>query len=134
MTKQEFLIELQSALTGQVNVTMVNENIKYYEDYINMHIRLGEDEDKILENLGNPRLIAKSIISAQNGDFVDEKPESKFDKIKEKKPEIINKIILVVFILLIFIMVVLGIRIFIKFLPIIVLFALISYIMKFFRK
>ena len=55
---------LQSSLTGRVNASQVTENINYYEDYINTQIRMGRSEEEVITELGNPRLIAKSIIEA----------------------------------------------------------------------
>lgn len=64
MTKQEFLSKLQSALVGRLSSDAIMQNIKYYEDYINSKIRMGEPEQSVLDELGDPRLIAKSIIAA----------------------------------------------------------------------
>ncbi len=69
MDKQEFLDRLRMALSGNVSAGLVEENIKYYEGYINTQVRLGYPEMEILSSLGDPRLIAKSIIMANNGSF-----------------------------------------------------------------
>ena len=63
MTKQDFLDRLRMALTGRVSPSLVEENVAYYEDYINTQIRLGKSEDFVLKTLGDPRLIAKTIIT-----------------------------------------------------------------------
>lgn len=55
---------LQSSLTGRVNSSQIADNINYYEDYINMQMRMGRSEEEILAELGDPRLLAKSIIEA----------------------------------------------------------------------
>lgn len=62
MSKQEFLDILKNALNGRVAPNLVQENINYYEDYINTQIRMGRDEQDVLESLGDPRLIARTII------------------------------------------------------------------------
>ena len=73
MSKQEFIEKLRSSLSGQVPAGMVEENVAYYEDYINSQIRLGQPETVIMQNLGDPRLIAKSIITANTGEeYVDD--------------------------------------------------------------
>ena len=64
MSKQEFIEKLRSSLSGQIPGRMVEENVAYYEDYINYQIRLGQSEDMVMQSLGDPRLIAKSIITA----------------------------------------------------------------------
>lgn len=61
MTKQDFLEKLRFALSGKVNPEVVTDNINYYEDYINMEIRKGRSEKEVLEALGDPRLIARTI-------------------------------------------------------------------------
>lgn len=67
MTKQEFIEKLRAALTGKISPALVAENIAYYEDYINTEIRKGKTEAEVLASLGNPRLIARSIIDANGG-------------------------------------------------------------------
>ncbi len=71
MDKQEFLDRLRLALSGNVSARLVEENVKYYEGYINTQSRLGYPEAEILSSLGDPRLIAKSIIMANDGSFSD---------------------------------------------------------------
>lgn len=65
MKKQEFLVELQKALSSRVSVSSMQENVRYYDDYISMQMRKGRSEEEILEEIGDPRLIAKSIITAE---------------------------------------------------------------------
>ena len=70
MRKEEFMDGLKNALTGEVSQTVLMENLNYYEDYIIIEIRKGRKEEEVLEELGNPRLIAKTIIdmhSESNG-------------------------------------------------------------------
>lgn len=55
---------LQGALTGRVNSSQIAENINYYEDYITTQMRMGKGEEEVIAGLGDPRLIAKSIIEA----------------------------------------------------------------------
>ena len=62
MTRFEFTAQLRKALSGRVNHAAVNENVTYYENYIDTEIRKGRREQEVLEELGDPRLIAKTII------------------------------------------------------------------------
>lgn len=62
MTRFEFTAQLRKALSGRVNHAAVNENVKYYENYIDTEIKKGRSEREVLEELGDPRLIAKTII------------------------------------------------------------------------
>lgn len=66
MTKQEFLNTLRISLNGKISAAAVEDNISYYEDYINTQVRLGQSEREVLEKLGNPRLIARSVIEASS--------------------------------------------------------------------
>lgn len=61
MDKQEFLSKLRIALNGKVDPHVVTENINYYEDYINVEVRKGRSEEEVLQMLGDPRLIARTI-------------------------------------------------------------------------
>ncbi|MBE5883609.1 MAG: DUF1700 domain-containing protein [Lachnospiraceae bacterium] len=62
MTKQKFIERLRSALNGRVSSNAVIENVNYYEDYINTEVRKGRTETEVLQSLGDPRLIARTII------------------------------------------------------------------------
>lgn len=63
MTKQEFIEKLRLALNGKVPGNVITENIQYYEEYINTEIRKGKNEEEVLAALGDPRLIARTIIT-----------------------------------------------------------------------
>lgn len=63
MGKQEFLHELQIALQGEVSQSSINENVRYYDNYILEETRKGRSEEEVIEQLGNPRLIAKTLIN-----------------------------------------------------------------------
>lgn len=62
MNKQEFIDRLRAALNGKIPASQVDENIDYYNDYINVEIRKGRTEEDVMESLGDPRLIARTII------------------------------------------------------------------------
>ena len=68
MTKDEFLRGLQNALVGEVPSSVVNDNLRYYEEYIVTEIRKGKTEEEVMEMLGDPRLIARTIIDTYTGD------------------------------------------------------------------
>ena len=68
MGKQEFLEKLRMSLSGNVSAKLVEENVAYYADYINTQLRMGQAEESVLSSLGDPRLIAKSIITANSGE------------------------------------------------------------------
>lgn len=62
MNKQEFIDGLRTALNGSVSPGLVQENVNYYEDYINTEVRKGKSEGEVLQSLGDPRLIARTIV------------------------------------------------------------------------
>ena len=66
MNKQDFLNSLGAALGSELGAAAAEENVKYYEEYINSQMRMGKSEEEVLRQLGNPKLIARSIIDAKN--------------------------------------------------------------------
>ena len=62
MTKGEFLMTLRRKLTGEIPPQDVERNLLYYENYITDAVRGGKAEAQILDELGSPLLIAKTII------------------------------------------------------------------------
>lgn len=64
MDKNEFIEKLQRTLAGGLNSGQVAENVRYYQDYIESEIRKGSTQEEVLAQLGDPRLLAKSIIEA----------------------------------------------------------------------
>ena len=67
MSREEFLRGLQSALSGEVPPTIVRDNLRYYDDYIRAQMQKGRDEEQVMEELGDPRLIARTIIDTTPG-------------------------------------------------------------------
>lgn len=67
MTKQEFLEELKQALSGEVSAEVLMDSYRYYSTYIEDEMRNGKSEEQVLEELGKPSLIARSIIAAHTG-------------------------------------------------------------------
>ncbi|SKB76313.1 Protein of unknown function [Lachnospiraceae bacterium] len=66
MTEQAFLTELSDALRGSVSSQIITENVRYYEEYIETEKRKGRSEEEVIESLGNPRLLAKTIIETSD--------------------------------------------------------------------
>ena len=64
MDRTEFIDKLQRALAGGLNSGQVAENVNYYQEYIDSEIRKGRSEEEVMAQLGDPRLLAKSIIEA----------------------------------------------------------------------
>ncbi len=65
MTQRDFLDTLKKALNGQVPPHVVTENLNYYNTYLYDEIQKGRPEREVLEELGDPRLLARTIIDAE---------------------------------------------------------------------
>ncbi len=62
MSKREFLDKLTDALRGEVPESVIRDNVNYYDNYIDNEINNGKTEEEVLALIGEPRLIAKTII------------------------------------------------------------------------
>lgn len=67
MTKIEFLDGLRTALSSDVTAQEMQENLSYYSQYIDDEIRKGRTEQEVLDELGDPWIIARTIIDAKGG-------------------------------------------------------------------
>lgn len=65
MDRNEFVSTLRAILAEEVAPSVVEDNVRYYDDYISQEIASGKSEREVLEMLGDPRLIAKTIIDTQ---------------------------------------------------------------------
>ncbi|MFI3214492.1 MAG: DUF1700 domain-containing protein [Eubacteriales bacterium] len=66
MKKQEFLNQLQKSLSGEVEQSEVNSTMAFYREYLNDQVKQGYSEAEVLEKLGDPRLLAKTIIETSD--------------------------------------------------------------------
>lgn len=78
MRKAEFLKELQEALQGEVSAAVIRENLNYYDQYISQETASGRREEDVLEELGSPRLIARTIIDSSEAAGDIPEPESSY--------------------------------------------------------
>lgn len=65
MNKEKYVSVIEKALVGHVSPQELQDTVAYYRDYIEMEIRKGKTEQEVLDELGNPRLLAKTIIMAK---------------------------------------------------------------------
>ena len=65
MTKQEFLEKLRAALGNDLSGAVVSENVNYYKQYITDEVAKGKSEKEVIDELGDPWAIARTIIDAQ---------------------------------------------------------------------
>ena len=64
MNKREFLSHLKERLSYELPVQLVKNNVDFYSDYIDNELKKGRSINDILDELGDPNLIAGSIIDA----------------------------------------------------------------------
>ncbi len=61
MSKEEFLLGLEEALSGEIPKQDIDGHILYYKEYLSNTTDGKSEEEKVVE-LGDPRLIAKTIV------------------------------------------------------------------------
>ncbi|HJA92108.1 MAG TPA: DUF1700 domain-containing protein [Candidatus Eisenbergiella merdipullorum] len=64
MTKADFLESLRRALNGNMSAASVEDNIQYYNSYFSGQEAQGRSEADVLNELGNPRILARTLIDA----------------------------------------------------------------------
>lgn len=75
MERTDYIAALERALVGRIDPDEMRQIIGFYQDYINQEIAKGKTESQALEDLGEPRLLAKSILAAH-----EEKKEEVFEE------------------------------------------------------
>ena len=65
MTKQEFLDGLSTVLSESGSQKLISDNRLFYEEFIDVEVKKGRTEEAVLGELGDPRLIANSILQAE---------------------------------------------------------------------
>ena len=71
MNRGDFIEQLEEALVGEVHPSIINENLSYYNNYILEETKKGKAEAEVLDSLGDPWVIGKTIIQTQGsgGEF-----------------------------------------------------------------
>lgn len=96
MNKYEFITNLQKHLTGKVSTEKLQEITAYYNDYIDSQIRKGKTEDEVLKELGDPRLLAKTIAATEGnsgyGEDFETVYENKEEERREKRKDVQNRL------------------------------------------
>ena len=71
MNRGDFIKQLEEALAEEVHPSIINENLSYYNNYILEETKKGKTEAEVLDSLGDPWVIGKTIIQTQGsgGDF-----------------------------------------------------------------
>ena len=53
---------MEQKLTGELDENTVAKTLRYYSEYIDSETRKGRSEEEVLEELGSPLLIARTIL------------------------------------------------------------------------
>ncbi len=72
MTRDEFLRTLNAELNQNVSADVIREQLAYYSAYIDDALAAGKKEAEVMEELGDPRLLARTIMDAAlaGGDII----------------------------------------------------------------
>ena len=65
MDRNEFVSTLRAALTGEVAPAVVEDNVRYYQNYISQEIASGKSEKEVLEETGCT-VSAQRLIAVQD--------------------------------------------------------------------
>lgn len=67
MTRNEFLQKLREALSNDLTGSVIQENVDYYNQYITDEVNNGRKEEDVINELGDPWVIAQTIIDTTQG-------------------------------------------------------------------
>jgi uncharacterized membrane protein len=84
MTRYEFLGKLKEALILELDEQAVNEHVTYYSSYISEAVNQGRSEAEVLEELGDPWAIARSLISMEETSASGRTVFDSYDTVKDK--------------------------------------------------
>lgn len=66
MNKKEFLDTLYNQLSGQMPEGSIAAHVQYYRNYIDDAVNQGRTEEEVLNELGDPRLIARTLLDTDS--------------------------------------------------------------------
>lgn len=70
MNREEFIKILRSELKLYLEQNAIDNEIEYYDKYISDEVNKGRTEKEVIEELGDPRLIAKTIKTVNGNDEI----------------------------------------------------------------
>lgn len=134
MGKQEFLDKLRLALNGRVSVETVSDTLAYYEDYISVEVRKGRDEEEVMASLGDPRLIARTIIETKGGESSETAQEYGRDgEVERRRLSVPGWVWLIVILVVAVAVLSIVFKIISALFPVILVILAVSFLVKFFR-
>lgn len=70
MKKNEFIKNLEEELSTSFSKSEINKQLDYYSKYIDDEIKNGKTEEEVLSELGDPRLIVKTLKTVRGKDAI----------------------------------------------------------------
>lgn len=134
MEKQEFLDKLRLALNGRISVETVSDTLTYYEDYISAEVRKGRSEEEVMASLGDPRLIARTIIETKGGEPSETSQEYESDgEVERHRLPVPGWVWLIVILVAVVVVLSVVFKIISALFPFILVFLGVTFLVKFFR-
>ena len=143
MGRYEFLKKLKEALENDLDHQKVQEHISYYTQYINEELRKGRTEEEIIEELGDPWMISRTIVDSPNGqeETYDQGQNSSYNSHQEEKGVSFGKeqpawkkwLIMIVAVLFLFVILSAVVGIFRRLLPFLIPVIVVIIIIKMFK-
>lgn len=157
MDRQQFLDILSEELNDDLQASEAQYQLNYYRDYIDNQIASGRSEAEVMAELGDPRMIARTVVDGERdaGAWVrgEEREETVYEErgnyggqqemydeydpfagMEPQEPDLKTKLkfygIIALVLIIIFVVLAIAFRLFIFFLPAIVCIAVISWIFK----
>ena len=82
MSRNDFLAKLKEALEMDLSSSKVEEQVRFYRQYINGETGKGRTEAEVMEELGDPWVIARNILSTEEmeekGEYVYAEPSEEY--------------------------------------------------------
>ena len=131
MTKQEYISVISKTLSGRVKPEVQKETLEYYKEYIDSQIVKGSSEEMVLATLGDPKLLAKTVIASQPEAYGDEAMTRSAVPESERRSQD-RKLILILICVLLILFLVIGLvfKVVWKLLPILIPVGIIAFVIR----
>ena len=86
MNRHEFLKQLEHALEAEMNPAKVRGHVDYYRSYIAEEVKNGKSEKEVMDLLGNPWVIARSIIDSPLNETEDQYTYADYEEAEQEAP------------------------------------------------
>lgn len=84
MTRSEFLEKLRGALENDMQGSVIQENVDYYNSYISEEVRKGRGEEEVIAELGDPWVLARSVIDMAEQTGQSQEARSSYETTREQ--------------------------------------------------